>query len=109
MATAAGLPAANDDHDDWVFPCNRKYKGYIVEFMSFVEGRTYDPFPEDTEFTKEQLLTILPSHVQTWLNFKAYEDPLSIQCCHSSYESWFIGQVQEWHQLLHAQHACGMG
>ena len=74
-AAAAALPAIHDDHDDWVFPFNRKYKGYIVEFMSYVDGRTHDPFPEDTEFTKEQLLRILPSHVRQWLNLKAYGDP----------------------------------
>ena len=35
--TMAALPALHDELDCWVFPYSRKYKGYIVDVMSFVE------------------------------------------------------------------------
>ena len=71
----SAVGAFHDDHDDWVFPYSKKYKGYIVEFMSFVAGQPDDPFPEGTTFSKQQLLDITPSRVRQWLNFKAYGDP----------------------------------
>ena len=33
----AALPALHDELDCWVFPYSQKYKGYIVDVMSFVE------------------------------------------------------------------------
>lgn len=33
----AAVPPLHDDHDEWVPPYSQKYKGYIVDFMSFVE------------------------------------------------------------------------
>ena len=74
----AAVAAFHDEHDDWVFPYNQKYKGYIVDFMSFVEGISDEPFPEGTTFTKQQLLSIVPSQVRQWLNFKAYGDPFPV-------------------------------
>ena len=75
MAAVATVAAFHDDHDDWVFPYSQKYKGYTVDFMSFVEGISDEPFPEGTTFNMQQLLSIVPSQVRQWLNFKAYGDP----------------------------------
>lgn len=71
MASAAALL----DDADWEYPTSRKHQPYMVNFMSFVQGRLDDPLPKDSVFSKEELLAITPSLIRQWLNFRSYGDP----------------------------------
>jgi len=73
MATETTAPALFDE--EWVFPTHRKHQHAIASLMSFHFGRTDDPLPKTTTFTKAQLLEITPSIVRRWLLWRAYGDP----------------------------------
>ena len=67
--------ALEDDHEAWEYPYNVKYRGAMTSFMSYLHGRSHDPYPSDQTFTKAELLLIVPSQVRQWLNLKTYRDP----------------------------------
>ena len=67
--------AATFEDKDWVYPRHHKKQAYIVECMSLKAGRIDDPFPRNTIFTKEQLLSLCPSDICAYCNWKAYGDP----------------------------------
>ena len=77
-AKKAARPAANykddvaTDPTSWTFPTqNSGYLNNFLEFMSFVDNKTYTR--EDTaQFTKEKLLSIKPKHVLAFLTHKAF-------------------------------------
>jgi hypothetical protein len=74
LAEAAALgDGADDDEDgDWEFPQSAVYLPYLLHLMSFVDGRSENPYPKDTIFTKERLLALQPRHIRTWMIFRAY-------------------------------------
>ena len=61
--------------DDWEYPHHHKYQQYISEMMSFLHGRTDDPYPRNKTFEREELLQIRPSDVKKYICLKAYHDP----------------------------------
>ena len=63
------------DDDDWEYPYHHRYQQYMCEMMSFLHGRSGDPYPRDKTYTKEELLEIQPSDVKKYLMLKAYHDP----------------------------------
>jgi hypothetical protein len=72
-ATAAAEDAVNHNEEEaWVFLDRPVYKHYLLHFMSFLHNRLPNPYPNETTFTKEQLLAVQPHHVQKWMNLRAY-------------------------------------
>ena len=72
----AGIQPVLALHDeDWTYPHHHTNQQYIAELMSFLHGRTDDPYPRNKEFTRLELLEIRPSDVKKYLLFKAFEDP----------------------------------
>ena len=74
-AASASLSGGVFHDDDWECPTHQAYQFSINELMSFHEGRIDDPFPRNTRYTKEQLLTLTPTVVKRYLAWKAYDDP----------------------------------
>ena len=65
--------ATNYIDDDWVYPKNHVYQRSISELMSFVDGRTENPYSRNEQFTKDQLLALRPSHIRRFMLYKAFK------------------------------------
>ena len=50
-------------------PPHPKYHRYLIEFMSFVDGR---PYPKDATFAPAILGAIQPEQIVAWMKKKAY-------------------------------------
>ena len=88
---------AQDDNDfdlDWECPHHHKNQHCIGEPMSFVEGRTDDPFPRNKTHTKVELLSLCPSHVKRHLLFKAHPDPCPALCWSSLFTDAFDPRIK---------------
>ena len=73
MSNAAEVAALEEG--EWEYPEHHTYQCYISELMSLHEGRLDDPYERNQEYTREQLLSITPTVVKRYLNWKAYRDP----------------------------------
>ena len=65
---AATAIAVNDE--GWEYPYEWGKQLYITELMSLKDGRLDDPYPKETRFMREQMLSVLPSDVKAYLNWK---------------------------------------
>lgn len=68
-------PAATETENDLSYPHHRTYQLHICGLFNVKHNRMDNPYPQNQEFSKAELLTVTPRDVKRYLLLKAFRQP----------------------------------